>query len=485
MPALRMLLAAAAAWLAGCVLLAGCSLLPSWTEIDPPAPQAPPPPPLPPPPLSRVHIPVRVDLQSVVRKLDALLPDSLVAAAYEEDFGTGGPGRPACGVACGFRVVKEGAAVLRAEGSRLEVTLGLGYGLACQRRIPCFGPLITAACGWDGEPNRLTLRFTADVELRKDWSTGLRTRLDSLDNRGACRVRRLPVYVPDRLLAAIYNRYDRAGPRVDSLVNAHLALRSRAERAWRKLSRPIPLGQDAWIVLDPEAVSAPPPRVSGGVLRLDLGLAARPRVSVGSAPEPDPAPLPDIAPAGGGDGGFRLHVPVRIGYAEIDSILRRRFRLDSGGFRIPRKGWPRLVVDGIRLSGYGERVLVQVHFRGSARGKAFLIGMPRLDPRSHVLTVEDLDFEIHTRNPLLTAAKWLRGGDFTEAVGKRIALDLRPRLEAMGAKLDAALERRFAWVRLDGKLEEAAIKGIRFADADSALIVYLEARGRLEARVGE
>lgn len=478
---LSVVLAAAAAW------LAGCSLLPSWTEIDPPVPQAPPPPPLPPPPDSRIRIPVRVDLQSMVRKLDALLPDSLAAAAYEEDFGTGGPGRPSCGVECGYRVAREGPASLRAEGRTLEVSLGVRYGLTCRRRIPCFGPLFTASCGWDGEPNRVGLRFSADVEIRKDWTAGLRTRLDSLDNRGACRVRRLPLYVPDRLLAAIYNRYSQAGPRVDSLILDHLALRSRVEQAWRKFSRPIPLGEGAWIVLAPAAVSASPPRLADGVLNLDLGLTARPRVTVGREPEPEPSPLPDIADIGPHreEEGFRLHVPVRIGYGGIDSILRRTFRLDSGGFRIPPAGRPRLIVDGIKLSGYGERVLVEVHFHGAARGKAFLIGMPRLDPETLVLSIADLDLELHTRNPLLTAAKWLKQEEFTEAVGRRIIVDLRQRIEAMASRLDAVLEKRFAWARLDVKLDGAAVKAIRFSDADSAMTVYVEAAGRLEARIGD
>ena len=81
----------------------GCSLLPSWTGIDPPPPEAPPAPPLPPPPVSRLSLPIQVDMNAVVRQLGALLPDSLAAPAFSEDFGTGGPDRPACGVAwrCG------------------------------------------------------------------------------------------------------------------------------------------------------------------------------------------------------------------------------------------------------------------------------------------------------------------------------------------------------------------------------------------------
>jgi hypothetical protein len=142
------------------------------------------------------------------------------------------------------------------------------------------------------------------------------------------------------------------------------------------------------------------------------------------------------------------------------------------------------MVTDIRFSGFGDRVLLKVRFHGAVRGTAFLIGMPRFNPVTYALTVEDLDFDLRTRGPLLEAAGWLRHDDIVEEIERRLVVRLHANVRTARGKLEAALRRKHDWVRLDGKLAGFGFSAIRFSDPDSALVVYLEAAGRLEARLG-
>ena len=449
-------------------------ILPPYPHLDSiPPPQA---------PLSTVKIPITVDLAPLLAKARAVVPESLGAPAYQEDFGTGGTGKPACGIACGYRV-KRGPISFRSRGLSLEFLGSLDYGFLCHKRIPCFGPHFRAGCGWDKEPpRRLDFRYAASLAVRKDWSTEVHTRLDSLTAGDPCKVSLLKIDVTRLLLKGAEKAYAKAAPRLDSAVNERLALRARAAKVWRQLSQPIPLAEGVFLDINPQTLSAASPSLDSSAFRISLGLGARPSVRVGSAPDTVPSRLPDLAKAGGAD-HFRLFLPILVDYAEVNLRLRKRFNLDSGGFRYPEKGLLRLVIEQVEFRGRGDRVLVAARFRGAVRGTVYMIGRPRYDTLAQVLSVDSLAYSLESRGPMLKAAGWLRHDDFLEKVRERLTFELAGPIGILRGKVEQALNGDHGKLRFSGTVDHMDFASVRSLDGRNALQVDFQAAGKLKVTI--
>lgn len=463
-------------------MLAGCAGGPGEDRINPPPPNfkvSHPPPAR----ASSLTIPISLDLAAMLRKAEEILPDSLGKPAFEEFFGTGGPDRPACGVGCGY-LVKRGPLAIRAEDDTFELTASFGYGVKCKKRIPCRGPAFTAGCGFEDEPPRQArLRLSGTVELKQDWSTVLHSRLDSLVAESPCKVTFLKVNVADMVFKAATTIYKRRATQVDSIIGARIELKSRVEKIWAKLSEPIQLRKDIYLALQPRALSASPLRLSDTTLRFTLGITAYPSVLATARPAVAPDPLPDLSPPDSGKEGFRLYLPVQLDYAEVNQRLRKKFRLDSGGLKFPRKRFLHVRIDKIELFGYGDKMMIKAHFHGLAKGTVYAVGVPHYDAASREVSVQNLSYSLESRRILFKTFAWIDYNRLLKDLQDLVTIPVGPKLDSIRNRVEGVLNSSRGMVHLSGGLHRFALQSVESVGENNTLLVRMEAFGKVEVRV--
>lgn len=209
---------------------------------------------------------------------------------------------------------------------------------------------------------------------------------------------------------------------------AELALRRKAEEAWRSLhvARRALAGENLWIRFLPLEVSLARVGERDGVLHTGVGISGQISLALGpSAKPPAVALLPPLRIETEKAGGFELEVPVAASPEELSRWADRA--LEGMRFRAGRDR--EMEITGAGLGVAGDRMVLSLDFRtGGREGTLTLRGRPVVDPGSTVLRLADLQYDLASGNLFLKMADRLHRAELLEKLQASARLDLAPLL---------------------------------------------------------
>jgi hypothetical protein len=365
--------------------------------------------------------PVAVPLAEVRRIVEASLPPRMsderrqeISGALEDDFYryTLERGPVAVGFADGrlsFAFAVHGRLTI---GGRLRP-----LGLPVEQTVEIEGrvhgtaaPAITAAWQPDPQPSARIEVDRADLKVLSLFPVSVRSFLEGQLN---------PVL-------------DRELQRAVGRLLADLALRHKAEAAWRSLhvARRVAAGETLWIRFQPMAISLAPVTAKEGVLHTGFGITGLVSLALGSPLTPPPvALLPPLGRDGGREGGraggFEVEVPVAAPPAELSRWVDAALR----GMRF-RAGRDRdFTIRSASLGAEADRLVLTLDFETGGRdGRLILRGRPALDPGTSVLRLADLDYDLDSGSLFLKLANRLHRAELLARLQKAAHLDLAPLL---------------------------------------------------------
>jgi hypothetical protein len=210
---------------------------------------------------------------------------------------------------------------------------------------------------------------------------------------------------------------------------ADLALRRKAEAAWRSLhvARRAVEGENLWIRFQPLEISLARITEKDGVLHTGLGIAGEISLALGrSLAAPAVLLLPPLRVDGmDGEraGGFEMEVPVAASPEELSRWADRALR----GLRFHAGRDREMEITGAGLGVEGHRMVLALDFRtGGREGRLILRGHPVLDPGTRVLRLADVQYDLASGSLFLKLADRLHRAELLERLQKSARLDLAP-----------------------------------------------------------
>jgi hypothetical protein len=136
-------------------------------------------------------------------------------------------------------------------------------------------------------------------------------------------------------------------------------------------------------------------------------------------------------------------------------------------------------VQDVNLYGMQGYAVVSIEFAGSFKGIAYVIGHVRYDAENSTVSIEDLEFDITTRNALHSAAGWLFHGIILAKVKPFLHFPLKERLLEAQLMIQKMLSHKEISknVYLTGTIDSLSIGGVTVTDR--AIQAILLARGSL------
>jgi hypothetical protein len=325
--------------------------------------------------------------------------------------------------------------------------------------------------------------LTGKVRLTYDWTTP--PGIDFLGRRIRFTDR------ADEKLQPIVRKLERDLPR--ELAQVHL--RPKVERLWRQGFATLELNARnpaVWMRVTPQRLLYGGYALSGGRLRLDLGLEAITESFVGPRPnDPAPTPLPPPARARA-DGRFAMAIPVTANYAQLEPvILRALTKRAAQPFALPAIGPVIARFDKVEAYGAnGGRIAVGVTLAarsasgkmGETYGRIWLMARPVNAPDSAEVRFADLT---------VTGATDGVAGDMLVALGSSpafsplIAASLTQNFTRDLEALEGKIRRAIAEKRLGDLLIESRIDRIetgRIHAYGAGLHLPVEAQGTARIR---
>ncbi len=348
---------------------------------------------------------------------------------------------------------------------------------------PPIAPAISSSCGTDGPQPRVRIVLGIDVDLQEDWSFRTRSRVRSVrpetaTPRDACRVTMFGIDVTDKVMSALKPQLQKQLPKVDRQIAA-FDVRSRMDRWYNLLNKSIHVHDSLWLLLAPQQVRLGGLRMADSQLVADVRLYAQPHLVSGARPEPKRLPLPPLERAVrtvGDSAHLRLEglMPYDIASNLLSKeLVGRTIRRYGRSIRLERvRMFP--LTDG--------RLVLAVSVSGDIIGDAYLVGTPRVDTVSRVLSVPDLDFDVATASALVQGLAWLRKADLVTQLRQRAQLPLTPLLDATRRQVETAINRTLApGVRLEGEVHTGRVLDV--AVQPRWLLVRAEATGLIGLKV--
>lgn len=368
------------------------------------------------------------------------------------------------------------------DGERLTLSTTVSYtGRGWYK--PVIGPTLSASCGTDNVPPRLHVVLTTDIELNPAWVLKSQTRVTSLRAastaaRDACVVTFLKVDVTEQVVRAIRPLLASKLPALDRKIAA-FDVRTRVEKWYGMLQRPIRVRDSLWLDLAPEQLRLGKFSLQDSALVATIRLYAHPRLVAGPQPNDPKAPLPPLSPAlkEVGDSA-RIRIEGLLPYDVLSATLSRQLI----GRKFRRFGRS-VRLDSLVVSPLDDgRVVLAARVSGDISGTAYLVGTPQLDQATRALIVPDLDFDVSTSNALVQGLAWLRKGDMVVQLRKQARFPLDTILEETRAKVEGALNRDLtSGVELSGTVRTGKLLDVLVHPR--WLVVRAEAAGTLALAV--
>ena len=325
---------------------------------------------------------------------------------------------------------------------------------------PPIGPDINGECGTEKEPPRARLRLRVVPRLSTDWRLRVRTQVDTLlpfstDERDQCEVSFLNLDVTGKVLSGATAALRTLLPQVDRQL-ATLDVKSPLEKIWVELQEPIRITDSLWLILQPSGVHLGRVRGSRETVGAQIGVTASPRIVAGPKPVLATVPLPALGPIRDEE-GFSMYVEGSFDFRVMSGVLTKQLR----GQRIKTPGGT-LEVRRVTVFGVGGgRLAVGIDFTGDARGKVWLLGTPRYEAATGLVTVPDLDFEATTSNLLVAGAAWIGEGAIRDFLRSQTVIPVGTLMQEIQAMAVKEMNQELArGVRLEATIAESEPAGM-------------------------
>jgi hypothetical protein len=404
--------------------------------------------------ISKINVPIEIDLQNQLNEVEKSLPNSFEGNQTQCE-----------GVSFDYTFIREPIHFqLNRTSLYYEVDgkfeLKLNYCPKCHslwdEKGTCTIPRIYASCGV-GEPmRRVKIGYNTAVSITDSYTFDTETKLKRFDVIDPCEITVFKYDATSQVEKQVKTQLQSLEKDIDRQIES-VDIRSSIKDVWRQLEEPMDLSGYGFLYLKPKSMSLGP--VTFDVLNkralLTAELTAAPVISTNKE-ETTYSELPKQEKNTSGQ-GYALYIHVKASYDSINKIMNKNLI----GYNIPYKG-KEIRVDSVHVLGnQKQKLIIQVYFSGSKKGEFYLVGTPSItDDQFFVLT--DLEYDINSKSVLLRTAKWLFDKRILEELNKSAIYDLNPLLNETKTTITNQLNSQLdKGVFLSGSVEHLAVSTIQ------------------------
>lgn len=431
-------------------------------------------------PESNIDIPIQINLKPIFALADRNVDTAFTSPGYPADW---------VQVGCDTRYkyhFRRGP--LRMSMKGLVMSLGFtGYYQIVGSTRWCKGNTVLSPwtpgcrCGYDEPERRVDVGFTSSFALTPDLF--LRTKIIRNEPVATdkCEVCFWGQDVTKDVMNGLKAALDESRKAMqDSFGN--LNLRPYLQQAWNLLNQPYAVPGIGYFSLHPKRMRMNNLSAQNDLLNINIGITASPAVTFQK-----PVALTSAVPELGGTaaaGSFSVYLDAALQYDSLSRVVNgymagKRFDLSEGLFA------KHIVVKEVTVAASPEgRMLIKLDFTGSFNGTAFFTGNPVYNAGTKTIEVQDLDYDLQTKNLLLKTAKWLFSGKIETELKKNTKIDLTSYFEIAKASLNAYLNKEWAkGIKGAGSVTE--LKVVSVQPMPQNILIKTACTGRLSVQVSE
>lgn len=418
----------------------------------------------PPPSVSTVHLPIRLS----AKELEMLINNKITGVIYDDPSLEGDD--------------------LKVRATKTQPIKIQMAGMAMNYRVPIqiwifrklFSSSITGVRGVEAE-GEIALLFKTHIQIKPDWTIQPKTEIVGYEwiknmavktGLGNIDVK----YIANHLLEKSKTTLTTA---IDNAIVQSVNLPQKMNEAWFVMQNPMKVNESyrMWCKITPQNVTMTPLRAAGDALETTLSIEGVTEVAAGETAPKFMAntalpPFKMVETPSGND--FTVNLSTDIPFSEAERMAKN--------FAVGQTFEPsgkKITITNLQLFGQQDKMIVNTTFTGSYNGSLYLIGKPVFNPQKNTIELQDVDFELNTKNFLLKSAAWLFDKTIIRKIKESAVFALTDHLNGTKKSLNDLL-RHYALnnnVYIEGQIDDLQVQNMTLTP--SGIRIHVGSKGKL------
>ena len=429
-------------------------------------------------PSSEINIPIRVALRPFFEMAEGSVDTIFTSTGYPDGWVQDG-----CDTRYRYRF-RRSPLYFKGTGASLEVGFTGFYQITGSTRICVNGTVISpwtppCRCGVNEPERRVKVSFTNSVSVSPDYRVRLNVKRNEPEPLDKCEVCFWGQDITKQVMKGLSAELDISKKEMETSYGG-IDLRPRFQQVWDQLTRPYDIYGLGWLQINPQKFRINNLFIKEDSLHLYLGLSAKPVIGF-EQPAAAGSAIPSLAPFSRQQ-GFSVFLDAVLDYDSLGRLMNEQLQGKEFDFKkafIKKK----FIVDTCSIYGGGhDKLVIRVDFSGTNKGVVYLVGRPVYDTAARRIKVEDIDFDIKSKNLLLGTADWLFDKKITREISRYASFDLGAYIDSAKLTLNTQLNQEWTpGISSRGGIREISLIGI--FPMQEKLVVRSNCSGHLSVSV--
>lgn len=470
-----LLLAVLASLLQSCKITAP---LPEMTEIEIPV--------SPPQGVSHINIPVNISIDPILKFANESSSQIIRNPEWPNyaSFGTCDGPQAKYDV---FRENLNGYVV----GNKFVVGTKAWYGIEgnyCTNCVwgSCVHPRIPFSCGSGKETKRrVEIEFASALSMNENYQLITSTSLTKLNPMDPCELTFLKIDMTGEIMKAMKPALLDVCKYIDQQCLL-LDFKSYAKEAWNQLNSQMEIPGYGYLTFNASNFKLGPMYGYGNILQVNLGIDARPVMSLDKNENGIVPPLPPLNIQNELASGFLISMPIKSSY---ESLSNKVNEIAAGNTFESDDKTKSITVNQLALSGLGNQKIqvevlcdLKVGIKKYKKCTFFLALTPSIDPTTNKMSVSSIEIDSKSRHVLMNVGVDIFQTKLTQTIQSACNVDLTPTLQSAKTEIEKQLNGELMpGVNLKGLLNSLHITG--FYPTQKELQITVALNGNLQIDV--
>ena len=405
--------------------------------------------------ISKIRVPVSFSKNKIEEIINKVLPDPL----YNDDDSSGDNMK--------VRATKHDSIKVSIDGKKINYIIPLDIWVE-----KGLGITDVEAEG------KISLEMETIFDIAKDWSMESNTELKNFEwiEKPVLKLGFMDFPVEKIASGIIGNAKEKITAAIDQEISKSTALRDQITKGWEKIKSPILVSEkeQVWLLLSPKTIGLSSPESVNDSLKSNIYVECKPVISVGEKMLLDSVyPLPEMSWVEDGDNQFHLNLLTEISYTEAEKLAKQ-----YAVGKTFEEGKRKITIDDIKLFGQNEKLIVDALVSGSYNGHIYMTGKPVFNETKNLIEIEDLDYELKTKNFLVSSFGWIVKKGLRKTMQEKMKFPLEDNLDKVKVTIQEQLnERELAnGIRAKGVLDDFKVTKTMMTPNSIAASVSLKGR---------
>ncbi len=431
-------------------------------------------------PESQIDIPIEVDLRPVFKMAENNVDTVFTSPNYPANWL-----QSDCATRYKYHF-RRSPLEMTMKGTTLNLLFTGFYQIIGSTRVCVNGTVLSpwtppCRCGFDENERKVAISFSSTFQLQNNFI--LHSKWFRLEPKpqDKCTVCFWGQDITSEVMKGLKEQLDASKKSMEDSFNA-INLKPYMQKAWNMLNGIYTIPNVGYFALHPKTLRMENINARNDLLHIDIGISATPVVSF-VKPDVPASSVPNLTPANH-PGGFNVYLEAALQYDSLSQVLNgylvnKRFELSDGLFK------KHVIIEKTHVTGDEKgHLVIRLDFNGSFAGTVYFTGKPVYNPEKKLIEVQDLDYDLTTKNLLLKTAKWLFSKRIISELKKYTSFDMSKYYDTATQSLNTWLNRE--WTKgISGKGAVNELKLTSLYALPEHLLIRSNCTGKLDVRVSE